>query len=77
MDDVVLSGPTKNHQWFWDEFQKHFEIDPPSPVDRALGRKHLIKKDAQGTSLRMDTSMADFAQNACRTYEELSGWVLK
>ena len=75
VDDVVLSGPTKNHKWFWDELQKHIEIDPPSPVDRVLGRKHLIKRDNQGTSLRMD--MADFAQNACRTYEELSGCVLK
>ena len=55
--------------------QKHIEIENPTPVDRVLGRRHIITRDERGASMKLD--MSDFAANACTAYEELSGCVLK
>ena len=55
--------------------QKHIEIEDPTPVDRVLGRRHLITRDERGASMKLD--MSDFAANASTAYEELSGCVLK
>ena len=73
VDDIVLSGPEENHQDFWKMLQKHTEIEDPTPVDRVLGRRHLITRDEKGASMKLD--MSDFAANACTAYEELSGCV--
>ncbi|CAE7259976.1 unnamed protein product [Symbiodinium sp. CCMP2592] len=75
VDDILLSGPAKNHARFWDLLQKHLEIEEPSPVDRVLGRKHLLSHDADSTTLQHD--MSDFCQNCCELYEQLSGRKLK
>ena len=73
VDDIVLSGPEENHQDFWKMLQKHTEIEDPTPVDRVLGRRHLITRDEKGASMKLD--MSDFVANACAAYEELSGCV--
>ena len=75
VDDILLSGPQENHKQFWEMIQKHIEIEDPTPVDRVLGRRHIIKRDENGASMKFD--MSDFAKNACATYEELSGCTLK
>ena len=75
VDDILLSGPAQNHARFWDLLQKHLEIEEPSPVDRVLGRKHLLSHDADSTTLQHD--MSDFCQNCCELYEQLSGKKLK
>ena len=75
VDDIVLSGPSDKHAQFWDLLQKHLEIEEPSPVDRVLGRKHLLSHDADSTTLQHD--MSDFCQNCCELYEQLSGRKLK
>ena len=75
VDDILLSGPASAHDAFWSEIQKHLEIEAPTPVDRVLGRKHLLEKTASGSKMRHD--MSDYAANACSLYEELSGRSLK
>ena len=75
VDDIVLSGPECAHDAFWAEVQSHLEIEPPSPVDRVLGRKHLIERNQSGTTMRYD--MSDYCANACRLYEDLSKRPLK
>eukprot|EP00439_Symbiodinium_sp_Y106_P015140 s5314_g2.t1 len=75
VDDILLSGPAKNHARFWDLLQKHLEIEEPSPVDRVLGGKHLLSHDADSTTLQHD--MSDFCKNCCELYEQLAGRKLK
>ncbi|CAE7545185.1 RE1 [Symbiodinium sp. CCMP2592] len=75
VDDIILSGPEGAHDAFWSELQTHLEIEPPTPVDRVLGRKHLFEKTALGSKMRHN--MSDYAANACSLYEELPGRSLK
>ena len=69
-DDIILSGPEQAHEAFWAELQSHLEIEPPTLVDRVLGRKHLFERTEEGCIMRRD--MTDYAANACSLYEELS-----
>ena len=75
IDDMVVSGPENQHKSFWEKVQKQIEIEEPSPVDRILGRHHKISRDKHGSTMQYD--MTDFAENACKAYEELSGCTLK
>ena len=43
VDDIVVSGPSQNHQQFWDELSSHLHFEPPQDVSKVLGRTHLIK----------------------------------
>ena len=70
VDDIILSGPEQAHEAFWAELQSHLEIEPPTLVDRVLGRKHLFERTEEGCIMRHD--MTDYAANACSLYEELS-----
>ena len=72
---MILSGPESQHKLFWDKVKQHIEIEDPTPVDRILGRNHKVIKDQHGTTMQF--SMSDFAENACKAYEELSGCTLK
>ena len=45
VDDLLLSGPIKNHSQFWRSLQtgtNPIKIDPPELLDRFLGRKHVF-----------------------------------
>ena len=42
VDDLMLSGPTENHERFWRELGKDVFIEPPEDLDRFLGRHHDI-----------------------------------
>ena len=45
VDDLLLSGPTQHHEKFWMDLQtgdKPIKIDPPEPLNRFLGRNHLV-----------------------------------
>ena len=71
---MVLSGPKSSQAEFWAELQKHLDIEPPTEVDRVLGRKHVIQREGS-TVMRHD--MSDYCRNACELYEQLSGRKLK
>jgi hypothetical protein len=75
VDDMVLSGPASAHGAFWRELEKHLEIEPPTPVDRVLGRKH-IRETKDGTTT-VEYDMQDFCANACDLFESLTGSALK
>ena len=74
VDDIVLSGPASSQKEFWGQLQEHLSIEPPDDVDRTLGRQHLLKR---GEVTEMRHNMADYANNACCLYEELTGRSLK
>ena len=47
VDDLMLSGPTAEHDAFWQAIQKAgIRIDPPEPLTRFLGRHHNFGKEA-------------------------------
>ena len=71
----MLSGPINQHKPFWDKGKKHIEIEDPTPVDRVLGRNHKFIQTEHGTTMQF--GMKDFAEDACKAYEELSGCTLK
>ena len=75
VDDMILSGPENQCKLFWDKVKQHTEVENPAPVDRILGRNHKVNRNQNGTTMQF--SMSDFAENACKAYEELSGCKLK
>ena len=42
VDDLMISGPEDAHKPFWEELAKDVHIEPPEPLDRFLGRHHVI-----------------------------------
>ena len=70
VDDMVLSGPSSEHQSFWSELSRHLEFEEPTSVDRILGRKQQSYEDDSGSYVSM--SMEDFLESSCTTYEELT-----
>ena len=42
VDDLLLSGPSESHAQFWEEIKKHVDIDSVGPLDRFLGRNHVL-----------------------------------
>ena len=42
VDDLMLSGPERNHEDFWKELVKEVNIEEPEALDRFLGRYHTI-----------------------------------
>ena len=44
VDDLMLSGPEGAHAPFWEELAKDVHIEPPEPLDRFLGRHHVISE---------------------------------
>ena len=50
-DNMVLSGPESQHNFFWEKIQKHSKIEEPTPLDHILGRYHKISKDEYGTAM--------------------------
>ena len=42
VDDLLLSGPSESHDKFWEEIKKHVDIDSVGPLDRFLGRNHVL-----------------------------------
>ena len=74
VDDIVLSGLRDTQPAFWEELQRHLDIEPPSEVDRVLGRKHVYQREGNTV---MTHDMSDYCRNACDFYEQLSGRKLK
>ena len=75
VDDMILSGPSTSHKSFWDELQKHLEIEEPTKVERILGRKREMFSDEKGSYVAM--SMEDFLESSCEAYENLSKTKIK
>ena len=75
VDDVLLSGPSHLHAEFWKTLSGHLEIEPPTEVDRCLGRKHIFHHNEDSTEVEFD--MVDFIQSSCDFYVELAGKPLK
>ena len=44
VDDLMVSGPEDAHDKFWEELSKDVHIEPPEPLDRFLGRHHVISE---------------------------------
>ena len=46
VDDLLCSGPIASHEKFWkllmDKHIGSINIDDPEPLDRFLGRKHVV-----------------------------------
>ena len=58
VDDIILSGPEHAHDAFWAELQSHFEIEPPTWVDRVLYRKEAsFERTQNGSVMRHDSAM--------------------
>ena len=75
VDDMILSGPRNSHKTFWDELQKHLEIEEPTKVERILGRKQELFSDEKRSYVAM--SMEEFLPSSCQTYENLSKTKIK
>ena len=72
---MLLSGPEHLRAHFWTELQKYIAIEEPAPVDRCLGRKHLVKREGGVTTIAFD--MEDFILQSCEAYTSLTGQTLK
>ena len=70
VDDILCSGPSSEQNKFWQEIEKHLEIEPPTQVERVLGRQH--KFDRTNGSTKVSLEMFDFIENACAVYEDLA-----
>ena len=53
VDDMIVSGPEAEHEKLWKLIEKEIEIEPPTPVDRVLGRNHHVTRDSSGTSMEL------------------------
>ena len=43
VDDLMLSGPEGEHDKLWQKLRSAgIKLDDPEPVDRFLGRTHLV-----------------------------------
>ena len=42
VDDLLLSGPVREHAPFWGCLRQVIDIEDPEPLDRFLGRTHLL-----------------------------------
>ena len=42
VDDLLLSGPDKNHSVIWKRLSGKVRLDPPEELDRFLGRGHAL-----------------------------------
>ena len=70
-----MSGPISSQQAFWDELRQRLNIETPAPVDRALGRKHIISRAGDTTTIEYD--MSDFAETCVSAYLDLNPCKLK
>ena len=68
---MLLPGPEHLHAPFWTDLQKYIAIEEPTPVDRCLGRNHLVKREGGGFD------MQDFILQSCEAYTSLTGQNLK
>ena len=41
VDDLLLSGPSQHHDFFWRALGKNIDIDAPEQLSRFLGRAHI------------------------------------
>ena len=71
----MVSGPSSQHKPFWDEMQRHLELDEPAEVSRILGREHSISRSKEGTTCAFE--MTEFIDNCCELCETLSSRKLK
>ena len=63
------------HAEFWKTLSSHLEIEPPTEVDRCLGRKHVFHHSEDSAEVEFD--MVDFIQSSCDFYVKLAGKPLK
>ena len=63
VDDILCSGPSSEQNKFWQEIEKHLEIEPPTQVERVLGRQH--KFDRTNGSTKVSLEMFDFIECMC------------
>ena len=65
VDDLTLSGPSDQHQKFWEKLTSLVDVEPPEPIYRVLGRNHRIvdlafhKVDDGSATLGEDSELPD------------------
>ena len=70
VDDLLLSGPSINHDPFWAELSKTVNIEPPAALERFIGRGHVLhQKDGKC----IDFDMREFAQSVVDQYISVTG----
>ena len=42
VDDLVPSGPHQHHEALWSELRKRIDLEESEPLDRFLGRTHIV-----------------------------------
>ena len=45
VDDLTVSGPTQNHNKFWQMLRESIQLDDPAPLTKVLGRNHVKVHD--------------------------------
>ena len=45
VDDLTVSGPTQNHNKFWQMLRESIQLDDPAPSTKVLGRNHVKVHD--------------------------------
>ena len=84
VDDLTLSGPSQAHQDFWKLLGARVDIEPPTKLDRVLGRHHdmttVPANRCAGTAhddnrnIRvLSFNMSEYARQCCELYESLPG----
>ena len=64
VDDLLLSGPTAEHAPFWATLGAKVDIEPPTSLDRFLGRHHEFAKDGRSVVF----NMSDYCRSAVELY---------
>jgi len=71
VDDLLLSGPEKEHDKLWKLLSTKVNLDEPEPLGRFLGRHHDCTKSKNGGSIEFN--MEDYCLDAVRLYTDITG----
>eukprot|EP00435_Cladocopium_sp_Y103_P071759 s497_g38.t1 len=67
VDDVLVSGPEKEHDQFWASLRQHVEIDEVESLNQFIGRDHILGDD------HCIFDMSDYCQQAVDLYIDAVG----
>ena len=71
VDDLMLSGPSKQHDPFWRSLRATIELEDPEPIGRFLGRDHLLFDEKGVRTCVFD--MEAYTMQAVALYTEHTG----
>ena len=50
VDDLLMSGPSGNHDKIWSRIMKEVKLDPPEPLDVFLGRRCNVQRSSPASA---------------------------